>query len=211
MKRKIFTLFCYFVRIIILSIFFIMINSIVYAQDDGTNGTNTDITSYNDYYEVVLPDITFNINDISIKYKTDVSIFTPPKDPFLASILSFIWMGLGQIYVGEKPVSSTIFISAEAFFIVSGISAFFVLQSKYSTYDDPIMKWEEFNGEDKVLIITFILGYVALKIYNILDAYNETVKYNRKYFSPVSEKENDSTFDIDIIICFSSIGINLKF
>lgn len=169
-----------------------------------------------DYYDVYLPDLIINDNIIGVEGEKETSIYTPPKDPFLASILSMMWIGLGQTYIGESHFYSTLLVSTEFLFLVGGVSIFFILQAQYSTYDDPLVRWAEFSGENKILVVTGILSYVALKILNVLNSYNQAVRYNRKYFRVIADSsyedlDNISSYSISFNFNFNSIGFNIKF
>ncbi len=236
--------FIYFLSIIFLIIWFILLPAKeIYAQSsdssdnsDDSNSNNTeeeqntnsetdeednDLEEENDdnkdYYEVYLPDLIINDSIIGIEGEEETSIYTPPKDPFLASILSFMWIGLGQTYVGENPFYSTLLVSTEFLFLVGGVSIFFILQAQYSTYDDPLVRWAEFSGESKILVVTGVLSYVALKILNVLDSYNQAVRYNRKYFRVIADSSSVNSnnevypYVISFNFTFNSIGFNIKF
>ncbi|MFW5800180.1 MAG: hypothetical protein ACOCV8_05115 [Spirochaetota bacterium] len=160
--------------------------------------------------ELNLPDITYDMDNFRMKDKGEISILISPKDPMLSYMLSTIWMGLGQIYVGD-PFMGTILISIEAAMWIAGISSFFILQSEYSTYDDPELRWDEFSGESKIVVTSIILSYVALKIYNILDAYNQAIIHNRTYFSASDIFLQKEELQIYFFVNLNSINIKLKF
>lgn len=173
-----------------------------------------------DFEDLFLPEIIYNNKKVRVKNLGETSMYTPPKDPFLATVLSFMWMGLGQAYIGENPVASTILISAELTLIGLFIFEFFILQSQYSDYFDPMVRWEEVSGENKIMVVTTILTYVALKIFNVLDAHKQAVNYNRKYYmmgnggynsgeSPYSAL--DKGYDIYMVVYAGSIGLKINF
>lgn len=203
MKHKIFAL-------LIICCLFILVPTFLYAQDnnnDNDNNNDDDNDNNSEQFDIILPDIDYDDDKIDVYNTMESNIYFPPKDPFLSSLLSFLWMGLGQLYVGESAFRSTFFVITEAALWTSGLLYFFVLQFEYSTYGSPDMKWDEFRGQDKVFVISLILSYVALKIFNVVDAYEEAVNYNRKYFNSSA----DSTFDISFYFDFTSITININF
>jgi TM2 domain-containing membrane protein YozV len=179
-------------------------------EDDGINDnkTESDLQGLGiEPYEIILPEIVYDRDNVRVKYAGESSIFTPLKDPFMSSILSFMWMGLGQIYVGEKPVMGTILFASELLFLAGGLSTFFILQSEYSTYDDPMVNWNEFSGESKLLVISLLLSYIAFKVYNVLDSYEQAVEYNRKYFGSGYDSNLMMYFTFDI----NSFSLTIRF
>ncbi len=158
-------------------------------------------------YSIILPEIVYDKNNVRVEYAGGTSIFTPIKDPFVSSMLSFMWMGLGQIYVGEKTITGTLLFASEFLFLAGGISTFFILQAQYSTYDDPMVNWYEFSGESKLLVISLLLSYVALKVYNVLDSYEQAINYNRKYFGSGFDSEFLMYFTFDI----SKFSLTIRF
>jgi hypothetical protein len=184
--------------------------------DDINNESDSDSDYTNDPdiqdfwiepYSIILPEIVYDKNNVRVEYAGGTSIFTPIKDPFVSSMLSFMWMGLGQIYVGEKTITGTLLFASEFLFIAGGISTFFILQAQYSTYDDPMVNWYEFSGESKLLVISLLLSYVALKVYNVLDSYEQAIEYNRKYFGSGYDSEFLMYFTFDI----SSFSLTIRF
>jgi hypothetical protein len=104
------------------------------------------------------------------------------KDPFIAGLLSWFMMGVGQIYVQEYTKGS-IFIAADLIDKASLVLLVGHINKKYAPSDDQIINvdWGEFDTGTKVLIISYFAASVGLRFYSAIDAYRSAVKYNDRY------------------------------
>jgi hypothetical protein len=104
------------------------------------------------------------------------------KDPFIAGLLSWFMMGVGQIYVQEYTKGS-ILIAADLIDRASLVLLVAHINKKYAPSDNQIINvnWGEFNTGTKVLIISYFAASVGLRFYSAIDAYRSAVKYNDRY------------------------------
>jgi hypothetical protein len=117
------------------------------------------------------------------RFESD-QLFIKPKDPFIAGLLSWFMMGVGQIYVQEYWKGS-IFIATDLANKVALILLISHINSKYGPKEDEIVNidWSSFNTGTKVLIITYLVESLGLRIYNVVDAVQSTHRFNERYFS----------------------------
>ena len=92
------------------------------------------------------------------------------REPLLASILSFLFMGLGQAYNGQRRKGYMFFAS----YIGLAILYFILLK----VFNEPLPKGsKEIQHTSPSYIITVIFGFV-IWIFNIYDAYRTAKRIN---------------------------------
>jgi TM2 domain-containing membrane protein YozV len=117
------------------------------------------------------------------QFETD-QLLVKPKDPFIAGLLSWFMMGVGQIYVQEYWKGS-IFIATDLANKVVLILLISHINSRYGPKEDEIVNidWASFNTGTKVLIISYLVESLGLRVYNVVDAVQSTHRFNERYFS----------------------------
>lgn len=115
-------------------------------------------------------------------YNDQYSSYYKQKDPFIAGLLSWFMMGVGQIYVQEYTKGS-LFIAANMIDKTSLILLISHINNKYasSSGETIYINWKQFNTGTKFLIISYFSAHLGLKFYSAFDAYNSAKKYNDKY------------------------------
>jgi hypothetical protein len=105
------------------------------------------------------------------------------KDPFIAGVLSWFMMGIGQIYCREYTKGS-LFIAADLADKASLIFLVSHINNKYSPESGTaIINWGSFNDGTKILIIAYLAASVSLRFYSVIDAIQSANKYNERVFS----------------------------
>ena len=113
-----------------------------------------------------------------------LSPFSTYKDPFTAGMLSFFWVGIGQIYNEDYYKGSVLlFADLTEKLLITGLLIRFRLQ--YGGNNQSVL-WTDLTGTDKALILSAGIVYAGLWIYSIIDAYQGALEYNRHYFSQPS-------------------------
>jgi len=140
------------------------------------------------------------------KYETDYKFQPVEKDPFLAGLLSWMMMGIGQFYCGEYTKGS-IFIAADL--INKGAMVLLIshINTKYSLSETDIINWKKFDDGTKFLIISYFAGTIGVKFYSVIDAIQSANHYNEKYFSKRDQKSFSFNFDRDSF----SLSYSFKF
>ncbi len=130
------------------------------------------------------------------------------KDPFIAGLLSWFMMGVGQIYVQEYTKGS-IFIAADLIDRVSLVLLIGHINKTYSPSDDQIINvnWGEFSTGTKVLIISYFTASVGLRFYSAVDAYRSAVKYNDRYV----KRDTNAGLSFDVGYERISLGYRVHF
>ena len=125
-------------------------------------------------------------------YNDQNSSYYKQKDPFIAGLLSWFMMGVGQIYVQEYTKGS-LFIAANMIDKASLILLISHINNKYSpsSGETIYVNWKEFNSGTKFLIISYFSATLGLRFYSAFDAYNSAKKYNDRY-SPQMDQEGFS-------------------
>jgi hypothetical protein len=128
------------------------------------------------------------------------------KDPFIAGLLSWFMMGMGQIYAHEYTKGS-IFIAANLASKLSLVLLISHINTKYSPGGNEIINidWKSFDSSTKFLIIGYFATSFGLRVYNVVDAVKSAREYNERFFS--QKGENGFSFSIDP----ERVSINLSF
>ncbi len=128
-----------------------------------------------------------------VPYETKIVPTTDYKDPFIAGLLSWFMMGIGQFYCKEYTKGS-IFIAADLADKTSLILLISYINNRYSQGDQTIyMNWSAFDPGTKVLIISYFTVKFGVKIYSVIDAVQSAHKYNSRYIS--HEDDRKLSFD----------------
>lgn len=128
------------------------------------------------------------------------------KDPFIAGLLSWFMMGMGQIYAHEYTKGS-IFIAANLVSKLSLVLLISHINTKYSPGGNEIINidWKSFDSNTKFLVIGYFATSFGLRVYNVVDAVKSAREYNERFFS--QKGESGFSFSIDP----ESISINMSF
>jgi len=119
----------------------------------------------------------------------------PRKDPFIAGLLSWFMMGVGQIYVQEYWKGS-LFIAASLTNKVLLLLLISHINSKYGSSEEIVnVDWASFDTSTKFLIIAYLVESLGLRIFSVVDAVNSANKYNERY--DTSSPEQGFTFDLE--------------
>jgi hypothetical protein len=111
-------------------------------------------------------------------------LYPREKDPFLAGLLSWFMMGVGQMYVQEYTKGS-IFIAADLVDKASLILLITHINNRYAPSDSGLIyvNWGDFDAGTKALIISYIGLSLGLRMYCVVDAYKSAQRYNERFFS----------------------------
>lgn len=128
------------------------------------------------------------------------------KDPFLAGLLSWFMMGIGQIYCKEYTKGS-LFIALDLVDKTTMLLLISYINTKYKPGEGEViyMNWNAFDNSTKLLVVTYILAKVGLRFYNVVDAINSANSYNRRYSSKMPDKDN-----FEVKLGKNEVGIGYK-
>jgi TM2 domain-containing membrane protein YozV len=125
-------------------------------------------------------------------YQTTSSV-SPYKDPFIAGVLSWFMMGVGQIYAGEYWKGS-LFIAASLTNKILLVLLLNHINSKYGSSDQIVnVNWSTFDTSTRVLIVLYIVEALGLRIFNVVDAVRSAQRYNERI---EATRESGLSFDI---------------
>lgn len=130
----------------------------------------------------------FNSDDFA-PYENQAQSYPMQKDPFIAGLLSWFMMGVGQIYVQEYTKGS-LFIAANFVDKASLILLISYINNKYApgTGESIYINWQAFTPGTKFLIISYFGVSRGLKFYNVIDAFRSAQKYNERYLTQKDKK-----------------------
>jgi hypothetical protein len=136
-------------------------------------------------------------------------LYPREKDPFLAGLLSWFMMGVGQIYVQEYTKGS-LFIAADLVDKASLILLISHINKKYSPDGTELIyiNWRDFSPGTKVLILSYISISLGLRMYCVVDAYKSAQRYNERYFPMGKDKGLSMNIDAENISISYSIRLN---
>ncbi len=103
------------------------------------------------------------------------------KNEYLASLLSFHIGGLGQFYA-ENPTKGTIFFLAETSFFMGTFFSLFDLEINLiadAGLQIKLTKEEDYKPVNITFAIIFGCLYIGTKIWDVADAYNTVLDYNK--------------------------------
>jgi hypothetical protein len=130
-----------------------------------------------------------------VPYETRMIPYTDYKDPFIAGLLSWFMMGIGQFYCKEYTKGS-FFIAADLADKTSLVLLISYINNKYSKSDQVIyINWGEFEPGTKALIISYLTAKFGLKFYSVIDAIQSAKKYNSRYVA--QGEDGKLSFDLD--------------
>ncbi|MFW6139233.1 MAG: hypothetical protein ACOC7U_08675 [Spirochaetota bacterium] len=134
----------------------------------------------------------------------------PPreKDPFIAGLLSWLMMGVGQIYCKEYTKGS-IFIAADLADKAALILLISHINSKYSSTDKEILplNWAQFDTQTKILTAGYFAATLGIRFYNVIDAIKSANRYNQRYFSENKSGKLSVSVEQDAI----NLGYSLQY
>ncbi len=118
------------------------------------------------------------------------------KDPFLAGLLSWFMLGIGQIYVGDYTKGS-LFIAAGFVDKVALVLLISHINSKYAPSADEIvnLNWKSFDGSTKILIVSYLVSSFGLRFYSVVDAVHSAHTYNRRLYG--QSKREGLSFELN--------------
>jgi hypothetical protein len=119
-----------------------------------------------------------------------------PKDPFVAGLLSFFMLGVGQIYAKEYTKGS-LFIAAGLVDKLSLILLISHINNKYGPEGDELVNidWKSFDNSTRFLVISYITASLGLRVFCVVDAVSSTKKFNERYFSTSQQSTTNLSFD----------------
>ena len=124
-----------------------------------------------------------------VPYQTNIASQTDYKDPFIAGLLSWFMMGIGQFYCKEYTKGS-IFIAADLVDKTSLILLISYINNKYSQSNQTIyINWGAFDPGTKILIISYFTAKFGVKFYSVIDAIQSANKYNSRYVSQEDDRK----------------------
>jgi len=131
----------------------------------------------------------------------------PRKDPFIAGLLSWFMMGVGQIYVHEYWKGS-LFIAVSFTNKILLILLINHINTKYGSSDESVnVNWNSFDTGTKVLIIGFLIESLGMRIFNVVDAVQSAHRYNDRY----AESRSEKGYSFDISADSVSLGYYVRF
>jgi len=122
---------------------------------------------------------------LAVSYTSDGLFMPGEKDPFLAGLLSWFMLGIGQIYVGDYTKGS-MFIAAGFLDKVALVLLISHINTKYAPSSDEIvnLNWKSFDGSTKVLIVSYLVSSFGLRFYSVIDAVHSANEYNKRFYAP---------------------------
>lgn len=123
--------------------------------------------------------------------------FSPiEKDPFIAGLLSWFMMGMGQIYAHEYTKGS-IFIAADLASKASLILLISHINTKYHPSGNGVINidWKSFDNNTRFLVVSYFAGSFGLRVYNVIDAVRSAQRYNERYY--LQKKRSGMSFSIE--------------
>jgi len=129
-------------------------------------------------------------------YETGKPSLPGEKDPFIAGLLSWFMLGIGQIYVQEYTKGS-LFIAAGFVDKAALVLLISHINTKYAPSDNEIVNinWKSFDGSTKFLVISYLAGTLGLRLYSVIDAVQSARNYNERYYS--HSKKGGLSFSLD--------------
>lgn len=105
------------------------------------------------------------------------------KDPFIAGLLSWFMMGIGQIYCREYTKGS-LFIAADLLDKVTLILLVSYINDKYApSSGTATINWGSFEDGTKALILVYLATSLGLRFYSTVDAIQSANRFNERMFS----------------------------
>jgi hypothetical protein len=183
--------------------------TVLYGTDKITNVTPTDVVEYAElsfYGHLLLHDVdAYGIPSYEL-YQGNRGV-PQRKDPFVAGLLSWFMMGVGQIYVREYWKGS-LFIAANFTNKILLILLINHINTRYGSSDESVnVDWSSFDPVTKFLIVGYLVEALGLRIFSVVDAVKSAQRYNQRYV----ESENDRGYSFDIEGNSVSLGYYFRF
>ena len=179
-------------------LFFIFSYTLGYSETgESLNLCNNQKLNRNNFHSI--DSLNFS-NYFSESYELNIrrlSSYIPErKDPFVAGFLSWLMMGVGQIYCKEYTKGS-IFIALDLLDKGTLIALTSYLNKKYSPKGNEIVNinWAAFDSNTKLLIIGYIIAKYSIRFYNVYDAIQAAKNYNKLHF--LSKEKTKVFFGLD--------------
>jgi hypothetical protein len=107
----------------------------------------------------------------------------PGKDPFIAGLLSWFMLGVGQIYAKEYTKGS-LFIAAGLVDKLALILLISHINSTYGSKEEIVyVDWQAFDSSTRALIITYLAGSLGLRAFCAIDAVHSAKKFNQRFYT----------------------------
>jgi hypothetical protein len=105
------------------------------------------------------------------------------KDPFIAGLLSWFMLGIGQIYCREYTKGS-LFIAAGFLDKVALILLVSHINDQYApSSGTATINWSSFEDGTKAMILVYLAASLGLRFYSTVDAIQSANKYNERVSS----------------------------
>lgn len=175
-------------------------------KDKGVNNYQYFNQKYHSYNNGVIFPLSSN-NFTEFKPQKLSSNIPDKKDPFIAGFLSWLMMGVGQIYCKEYTRGS-IFMALDLLDKGSLIAISSYVNKKYSPKGSEIinLNWQTFNSSTKLLIIGYIIAKYGIRFYNVYDAIQTAKDYNKLHLLNTERGE----FSFDLKVNSIQIGYSLQ-
>lgn len=116
-------------------------------------------------------------------YQAGGGAVPPSKDPFIAGLLSWFMMGVGQIYAKEYTKGS-LFIAAGLVDKLALVLLISHINSTYGSKEEIVyVDWQAFDSSTRALIITYLAGSLGLRTFCAIDAVQSAKKFNRRFYA----------------------------
>ncbi len=184
--------------------FFIFLFFIVQSQLFSLNNsvltnvsTQKKIKAVNPEYVIIDKDL---LNKLQYRY----------KDPFIAGLLSVPMWGIGQFYAGEYTKGS-FFVFGDLVYKAMLLGLIIKLNNNYTSKvsGDSEVDWGELSSNDKVLVIGYVVSYLAVSAWSVADAVCSASKFNKNNslkskFKLTLVPDDENSFGV-------RVGIDLRF
>ncbi len=154
-----------------------------------TTGIDGGSIPYGQYDPSAPLDVAYTAEDLSLPGE---------KDPFLAGLLSWFMLGIGQIYVGDYTKGS-MFIAGGFMDKIALVLLISHINTKYAPSADEIvnLNWKSFDTSTKVLIVSYLVSSFGLRFYSVVDAVHSANEYNRRLRAPLKREGLSLEMDRD--------------
>lgn len=118
-----------------------------------------------------------------------MSLMLERKDPYVASVFSLFYCGIGQFYNGSFTKGSLFFLGETLYYAFN-----LGLYLKYrNTYLTDTVSFQSLDDLDKTLLVGSFIGFIAFKAFCIYDAYTIASYIN----STIDKKIDEVIISID--------------
>lgn len=197
--------------LLIIALFLILFLSGSYLLYSDSSSINKDGYGFGQKYSNLMYNLDYSLgffdsSNLNVQRLSNSAL--EQKDPFIAGFLSWLMMGVGQIYCKEYTRGS-IFIALDLLDKGAFITLMSYVNNKYSPKDDEIINinWSTFDSRTKFLIIGYVIVKYGIRFYNVYDAIQAAKKYNSIHFLRRDSSKVSFNIDLDSL----RIGYFLEF